>query len=451
MKHFCLFLATLLLVGVLPASAVEAQPTPIYTPQQLQAIAQDPSGSYILMADLDMTGIDWQGPDFSGIFDGNGHAILNLTVTTPGDTHCTAYDGNTRPYEPDYYGLFSCLTGATVKNLKLVNVRALVQTENPAFLAGLAGYMEGSTVDNCRISGTMELRAHHQIYGIAGVVGYGGGSITGCTVDVTLICVDTDMDTKREQFLGGVYATGFADVINCDIRLDGYISEGGYVHSGGITGMYYQYPFGMGLAGSMTGNHVTGKITFFENNSDRRAYCGPFAGETLLFYPPLPGTNTQDFLRDEVWNYDTLLRPELCDTPSYTQSVTPAGCDSYGYTTYTCGGCGYSYTDHYTLFAHALTRWEVSQAATQKAQGLETALCDVCGERFSRAIPPLVEQPSQPPQAQPTAPQPIPAPETPVQHPNWPVYLLTAALAIPVVILPVLLLKKPKKGGKYLK
>ena len=40
----------------------------------------------ILMADLDMTGIPWKALDLNGgSFDGNGHAILNLTLAEMGD------------------------------------------------------------------------------------------------------------------------------------------------------------------------------------------------------------------------------------------------------------------------------------------------------------------------------------------------------------------------------
>lgn len=79
----CLALLALLLSVTVPAGATETEPSapkPIRTVEDLLAIAEDPSGSYILMADLDMTGVEWKTLDFAGTFDGNGYAILNLTI-----------------------------------------------------------------------------------------------------------------------------------------------------------------------------------------------------------------------------------------------------------------------------------------------------------------------------------------------------------------------------------
>ena len=85
-----LSLCLLLIFSAVPrAMAVETEapvqtPVEINTAEDLFAIAEDPAGSYILMADLDMTGISWTPIDFSGSFDGNGHAILNLFLAETG-------------------------------------------------------------------------------------------------------------------------------------------------------------------------------------------------------------------------------------------------------------------------------------------------------------------------------------------------------------------------------
>lgn len=396
--------------------AVESELTPIYTVEDLMAMEEDPSGSYILMNDLDMTGIDWKPLDFCGSLDGGGHAILNLTLSQPGDEKADSCDGNRKLYETSYVGLFGTLRGASVQDLKLINVRGLVETDSPCFLAGLAGYSLDSTITGCTVTGTLELRAHDRMFGIGGVVGYGSGSVEGCQVDVTLICTDTDAATKDEQFLGGVYATGFMDVLGCDVTIDGYGSEHGYVHNGGIVGMYMEYPLGGGKTSYIKNNSVTGKITFFEDNYDRRAYCSAYAGETLARNYAI-GSNTSDFLRDERWVYDTELRPETCQTPVYTETVVEPGCDTYGYTEYTCQGCGYTYTDLYTLFQHSFTNWTVTVAATTEQEGLSVSSCDHCGVQTERTEPMLepepttlppetTEAPAQPVETAPRAPEP---------------------------------------------
>ena len=143
-----LLLLLLVFSLALPVSA-EPAPAEIHTPAQLQAM--DPAGSYILMADLDMTGIQWTPVDFSGSFDGNGHAILNLTLTAPSANTAKCYDGNTKAYEPEYYGLFGLLENAVVKNLELVNVRCRIETDTPAMVGALAGYSSHSLIENCSV------------------------------------------------------------------------------------------------------------------------------------------------------------------------------------------------------------------------------------------------------------------------------------------------------------
>ena len=96
MRKILSVLLTMLLLFPLSTAVMadEAAPVEIYTPEDLQKMAEDPDGSFILMEDLDMTGIPWKALDFSGTLDGNGHAILNLTLTEMGDTKPNSCDGN---------------------------------------------------------------------------------------------------------------------------------------------------------------------------------------------------------------------------------------------------------------------------------------------------------------------------------------------------------------------
>lgn len=407
----------------------------IHTPQDLLAIAENPEGSYVLMEDLDLTGIDWSCPDFFGSFDGNGHAILNLTITQPGLTTAKAYDGNRKDYEVNCAGLFGVMRNAEVKNLRLINVRALVHADTPCFLGAVAGWMEYSTVSDCLVLGTLELRAHDRIFGVGGAVGYGCGLISRCALEVTLICTDTDRYTKDEQFLGGVYSTGFIDVEDCTVYIDGYASEHGYAHNGGIVGMYLQYPWGYEETGRIQDNTVEGKITFFEDNDDRRAYCNAFAGESLVFYEFYKGENIQRFKRDERWEYKEELRPDMCESPVYSQTVTQPGCSDYGCTTYVCQGCGYSYTDHYTLPQHTMTDWYVRTPPTADAEGISASNCKGCELVLTQPIPKLEVVPIQteatteatePPSVQPTQPQ---MPESEAPNVDW-LLCLAAGLGV---------------------
>lgn len=434
-------------------------PVEIHTPEDLQKMAEDPDGSYILMDDLDMTGILWKALDFSGTLDGNGHAILNLTLTEVGDERPNSCDGNRRLYETAYLGLFGTLKNAEVKNLKLLNVRALLEIDSPCFIGGLAGYAENATITDCTVVGTLELRAFDRMFGVGGVVGYGSGKVQDCQVDVTLLTVDTDAATKDEQFLGGVYATGFMDVRDCDVTIDGYTSEHGYVHNGGIVGMYMEYPLGTGQKGYVTGNHVSGKITFFEDNDNRRAYCKAYVGEALVNYYILDN-NTQDFERDERKEYSVELRPEMCAEPAYTESVIAGNCSTYGYTQYTCEGCGYSYKDHYTLFTHTVSVWSEKEAPTLEKEGLELGYCDGCGIEQTRSVPKLEPEPTTLPTTNVT-PETIPQGDvtyqvSPKKQNHLPLIIAISIVVVCSVALIVLLVQEAKrkhrrkrKGGKY--
>ena len=460
-KTLSVLLAVFMILTMLGGTVVMAEetaPVEIYTPEDLLKMADDPDGSFILMADLDMTGIAWKALDFSGTLDGNGHAILNLTLTEMGDLKPNSCDGNKKLYETAYFGLFGTLVNAEVKNLKLINVRARVDIDEPCFIGGLAGYAENATITDCTVVGTLELRAFDRMFGVGGVVGYGSGKIKKCTVDVTLITTDTDAKTKDEQFLGGVYATGFMDVRNCNVTIDGYTSEHGYVHNGGIVGMYMEYPLGVGKKGYVTGNHVEGRITFFENNDDRRAYCKAFVGEALVDYYILDD-NTQNFQKEEWKDFTEELRPEMCAVPEYTESVIAGNCNTYGYTQYTCEICGYSYRDHYTLFTHTVSVWTEQEAATLETEGLELGYCDGCGIEQTRAIPVIEPEP----ETEPATTTPETEPQETVKPQNTPKKQNHLPLVIAIVIvvgcsvaLVILLVqeskrkrRRKKKTGKY--
>ena len=452
-KGIYLMVIFALLLSLCPgAAAQETEPSspteppappavPIYTVEDLMKISEDPYGSYILMADLDMTGLKWKAIDFFGTFDGNGHGILNLNLAYPGEETPEAFDGNRKPYDIACFGFFGTMRDAQVKNLQLLNVRSAVEWDGPVFMGAIAGFAENCTIFGCSVSGTLELRAQDRFFGLAGLVGYGIGRMEHCNVDVTLINVDTDAETKDEQFLGGLFAVGFYQVFDTQLKLDGYVSDHGYVHSGGVVGMYTQYPWTYGECGYVLRSTIAGKVTFFEDNRDRRAYCDALAGESMLGWIFTEGTTT-DFLRDERFEYDRELRPEMCDQPGYKETVTAPDCEHFGYTTYSCISCGYTYTDRYTLKEHAVSEWTLVQEPTVEQEGLSLGYC-ACGMEHTRAEPKLTPPATEAPETEEST-----APEQealPAEPQSFPALAVTAAgLGIlALVLLPILLRKKP--------
>lgn len=453
MKHqkrihpVCLLLCLMLIIGLAPvrvwAEETDEQIYEICTPEDLFKIGEDPSGTYYLMNDLDMTGLDWHPLDFSGRLEGGGHAILNLSVSGVSDTSAVTYDGNRKQYDTFFSGMFGCLTNAEICDLKLLNVRALVETDVPCFLGSIAGYSDHSLIINCQVSGQLELRAHDRMFGVGGIVGYGNGMIEYCKSDMVLICTDTDAATKDEQFLGGAYAAGYVDLIGNEITVDGYDSDHGYVHNGGTVGMYIQYPLQTNVIGYLNGNTVTGKITFFEDNYDRRAYCEAYVGETMNWRYQLLD-NTESFLRDERFDYSRELRPEMCEDPVYSEQIQESDCQSYGYTEYRCESCGYTYRDQYTILTHRVSQWQTVKDPTVEETGLQTGKCDVCGLEQQREIeclePTEPKQPQTEPKTEPKTEPSLPAKQAPVEAERITIEPLVSIAAVILLAAIVLLL-----------
>ena len=110
-----ILLAAVFLFLLLPRegrAAPESPPegwTGIYDRSDLESIPLAPDGQYILMNDIDLTGLDWPGLcsedlPFSGILDGNNHSVYGMTVSNANSIAC---------------GLFNYICGGTVKNLSV--------------------------------------------------------------------------------------------------------------------------------------------------------------------------------------------------------------------------------------------------------------------------------------------------------------------------------------------
>lgn len=363
--------------------------TCIYTASDLMSIADNPNGSYILMNDLDMTGVDWKPIDFYGSFDGNGCCIMNLEVNRVGDATRTTYDGNYKEYDTTFAGLFGVLENASVMNLKLLGVHVDVYSDVPCFVGTLAGWADGTNISGCVIEGYAGLDVETTEFGVGGIVGYGGnGSIKNTDADVTLVVIDHDKENRDEEFLGGGYAAGNFDVDGVTVNIKGYCSDHGYVHNGGLVGMYVPYPSGNPYEGYIKNTRVEGYITFFEDNTDRRAYCEDFVGETLRWQYQVSG-NSSDFTRDERMDYSVDFVPHSCDNPSYSESIVGGDCYNSSYTLYTCDSCGYTYKGSYTGRCHELGQGEILMQASFDGPGAMKETCTLCGyERYSE-IPAL--------------------------------------------------------------
>ena len=143
MKTFRVLLLLLLTVLLLPVRVASADEptaetvTEIYSAEDMLKIPANPNGSYRLMCDLDLSGIEWPSFAFYGTFDGNGHMIINLNCPKVSEETRVTYDGNRKTYDTHFAGLFAILDHATVKNVRLLGLSLFHTVECDCFLGRL--------------------------------------------------------------------------------------------------------------------------------------------------------------------------------------------------------------------------------------------------------------------------------------------------------------------------
>ena len=213
---------------------------------------------------IDLTGKDWTpiGTSFdnsyTGTFDGGGHTITGLTITT----------------KDQFVGLFGYLNRAgTVKNVVMEGIQI---TSNHMFgnTGGVAGFSWG-TIENCSVSGSVSGTKC-----VGGVVGaQKAGSITGCsssatvkgTVDVGGVAgekwgsmtacyatgnVTLEIDSPKNLSGGGLVGfNGGSSVLAC-------YATGNVTSTGSSTGNVY-------IGGFLGGNYATVTACYWKNNHEQ--------------------------------------------------------------------------------------------------------------------------------------------------------------------------------------
>ena len=223
-----------------------------------EAAQKDESINCTLTADIDLTGKNWTpiGTSFrnkyTGTFDGGGHTIKGLTVTT----------------NDQFVGLFGSIGYAgTVKNVMMEDVQ-ITSNRSLDFAGGVAGYSDG-TIENCSVSGSVSGTVY-----VGGVVGaQWEGSITGCSSSATvkgMVHVGGVVgQTNGGATLTACYATGNV-TLEIDPRKN--IAGGSLVGFNGGNGVRACYATGnVTSTGSSTGNvHIGG---FFGDNYTSVTAC----------------------------------------------------------------------------------------------------------------------------------------------------------------------------------
>lgn len=151
-------------IGVTGGAGTEEDPYQIENADGLRTISCEPSAYYKLITDIDLSGknmipIGTTRIPFGGELDGDGHVISNLQMVL----------------DSAYVGLFGCVRGATIKNLRMSEC---VVDAKGGYVGTLAGHLENCTIKSIVISGKVTSRTVR----VGLLAGYAsGGTIDGCS------------------------------------------------------------------------------------------------------------------------------------------------------------------------------------------------------------------------------------------------------------------------------
>ncbi|MDR1515676.1 MAG: hypothetical protein LBS45_08275 [Synergistaceae bacterium] len=192
-------------------SGTSADPWRIATAGQLNGVRNHLDGHFVLTGDIDLSSYsNWapigvfvpisEAPEdeetpvieltFTGVFDGGGHTISNVTINAP---------------ESAGVGLFGCVAGTgAVSNLTVANANV----QGQMLVAGVIGYGMGSSVENVKLTGNNNIKG---AFLVGGIVGGGFCDIVGCAAQANV----TLLGDKAQG--AGVLAGGMetSDIIDC--------------------------------------------------------------------------------------------------------------------------------------------------------------------------------------------------------------------------------------------
>ena len=219
---------------------------------------------------IDLTGKGWTpiGTDYdnsyTGTFDGGGHTITGLTVTT----------------NDKYAGLFGYLGNfnngaATVKNVVMEGIQ-ITCNHRSGYAGGVAGYSWG-TIENCSVSGSVSgtesvgglvgVQRDHPITGCSSsatvkgtikVGGVAGQTIFGATLTACYATGNVIIEIDRTQNISGGGLVGFND----GISLLSCYATGNVTSTGSSTGNVH-------IGGFLGDNYTTVTACYWKNNHEQ--------------------------------------------------------------------------------------------------------------------------------------------------------------------------------------
>lgn len=205
-----------LVFGSLLSLSVSAQTT-ITDEAGLKAIADNPSGSFVLSNDITLSG-EWtplgtEAVPFTGTLDGAGHAIKGLKVTASSSLNDA--------------GLFGYAKGATLKNVRIINARV----DGNERVGILVGNSQQSTIDGVMTSGVVTGRDH-----VGGIVGHASGDVDNGLLTQVSNCFSTAGVYSREYQPGGIAGIVNAGVLDKNFFM-GSVTAELYSGAGGMSAL----------------------------------------------------------------------------------------------------------------------------------------------------------------------------------------------------------------------
>jgi hypothetical protein len=217
--------------------------------QQLMAASSDLDKAFLLTADIDLAGITvtpiapdtspacyYQGPAFTGVFDGNNHIVRNITINLSSS---------------NYVGVFACVgSGGIIKNLNLDNA----QVTGSSYVGCLIGY-NGGNIYSCRTSASGLVGGYAYIGSLAG---YNYGIISDCNASGSV---------SGYYGLGGIVGYNYSGTVNrcyasCSVTASSQVVGGLVAKNEGTASVSNSHAsgnvYGKGLVGGLVGLHSSG-------------------------------------------------------------------------------------------------------------------------------------------------------------------------------------------------
>jgi hypothetical protein len=321
----------------------------------LAANTGDYGANFILTADIDLTGhtfttaviardtdnsnSDFDGPIFTGIFNGNGHTISNLTINT-------SDAGN------DFLGLFGYVSNSQISNICMENVK-ITGGDNSNHLGGLVGFNYSGAISNCHSTG--DVTGGYNSWNLGGLVGWNyDGTINNCFSAGTVAGEVNSLD------LGGLAGSNHkGSIIGCfstvavtgedesDI-IGGLVGENhlgnisNCYSTGNVTGGNNSYNIG-GLVGWNNGGSImycysTGNITYGSDSWSFGGLIGCNVGSISYSYflvtsgrdngcgVPLTDAKMKQQSRFVGWDFTNIW--QIAEAVSYPKLAWQSICDT---------------------------------------------------------------------------------------------------------------------------